>query len=95
MSAASVTAHHSDLHLLPPTTDLARVEDRAQHPGAPRRTAEVTDLDLVRAERFHLAQESRSAARSVALAELLERRPELVGIYAPADFAVAGVRSLA
>jgi len=59
---------------------------------APRRDAEVTDLDLVRATRAASTRERRRAARSRDLTALLHSRPDLSGVHAPADFAVDGVR---
>jgi hypothetical protein len=53
--------------------------------------AEVTDLELVRAQRAADAQKRRAAARSRDLTALLRERPDLVGVHAPADFAVDAV----
>jgi hypothetical protein len=55
------------------------------------RTAEVTDLDQVRAERAVSAQQRRAAARSRDLTALLRARPDLEGVHAPADFAADAV----
>ena len=54
----------------------------------PHRDAEVTDLDKVRAERLVAAQQRRAAARSRDLTALLRDRPDLRGVYAPADLTV-------
>jgi hypothetical protein len=61
-------------------------------PDRPRRDAEVTDLDKVRADRLVAAQQRREAARIRDLTALLRDRPDLVGAHAPADFAVDSVR---
>jgi hypothetical protein len=53
--------------------------------------AEITDLEKVRALRAADAQRRRAAARSRDLTALLRDRPDLVGVHAPADFAVEGV----
>ena len=53
--------------------------------------AENTDLEKVRALRAADAQRRRAAARSRDLTALLRDRPDLVGVHAPADFAVEGV----
>lgn len=37
-------------------------------------------------------QQRRAAARTLELAELLERRPDLWGVYLPADLTAEGVR---
>jgi len=54
--------------------------------------AEITDLEQVRAERAGDAQRRRAAARSRDLTALLRERPDLVGVHAPADFAVEALR---
>lgn len=68
-----------------------------QPPGArlhavPSRGAEVTDLDKVRADRLTTAQQRRAAAWTRDLTALLRERPDLVGVHAPADFAVEALR---
>jgi hypothetical protein len=47
---------------------------------------------LVQTERQTAAQQRRAAARARDLTALLSERPELSGVYAPADFAVDAVR---
>ncbi len=59
---------------------------------APRGTAEVTDLEAVRADRAANAQQRRAAARTRDLTALLRDRPDLAGVHAPADFTVDAVR---
>jgi hypothetical protein len=56
------------------------------------RDAEIHDLEKVRADRATAAQQRRAAARSRDLTALLRDRPDLSGVYAPADFAVDSVR---
>ena len=51
-------------------------------------TADVHDT----VERRTAAAQARRAARARELAELLAARPDLAGIYAPADFAAEAVR---
>ena len=58
----------------------------------PRKEAEVTDLEAVRADRVTAAQQRRAAARSRDLTALLRDRPDLTGVHAPADFAVEFLR---
>ncbi len=58
----------------------------------PRREAEVTDLEMVRAVRAAATQQRRAAARSRDLTALLRDRPDLAGVHAPADFAVDALR---
>jgi hypothetical protein len=60
--------------------------------AAHRRTAEVTDIEQVRAERAANAQQRRAAARTRDLSALLRDRPDLAGVHAPADFSVDAVR---
>jgi len=67
-------------------------ENRSFRTVAPQHHADVTDLDWVRAERAASAQQRRSAARTRDLTALLRERPDLQGVYAPADFAVDAVR---
>jgi hypothetical protein len=57
-----------------------------------RRDAQVTDLELVRADRLAAAQQRRSAARTRDLTALMRERPDLSGVHAPADFAVDALR---
>lgn len=59
---------------------------------APPRTAAVTDLERVRADRAANAQQRRAAARTRDLTALLRGRPDLAGVHAPADFTVDAVR---
>lgn len=54
--------------------------------------ATVTDLEAVRALRLTQAQQRRAAAHSRDLTALLRDRPDLTGVYAPADFAADAVR---
>jgi hypothetical protein len=63
----------------------------AERPTAPS-AASDTDTALVRTERLTAAQQRRAAARARDLSALLRERPELSGVYAPADFAVDAVR---
>jgi hypothetical protein len=49
-------------------------------------------VDLVQTERQTVAHQRRAAARARELTALLSERPELSGVYAPADFAVDAVR---
>jgi hypothetical protein len=53
--------------------------------------AEVTDIDTVRMLRAASAHQRRRAARSRDLTALLRDRPDLVGVYAPADVAADAV----
>ncbi|CAI9402271.1 hypothetical protein [Nocardioides sp. T2.26MG-1] len=39
-----------------------------------------------------VVKEARAAARARDLVELMERRPELAGVYPPADLAVEAIR---
>jgi hypothetical protein len=55
-------------------------------------TAEVTDIEQVRAECAANAQQRRAAARTRGLTALLRDRPDLAGVHAPADFTVDAVR---
>ena len=55
------------------------------------RSAEVTDLEQVRAERAASAQQRRAAARTRDLTALMRERPDLGGVHAPADFAADAV----
>ena len=48
-------------------------------------TTEARDADLARLRR------RRAAARAKDLAELMERRPDLWGVYSPADLAAESV----
>lgn len=57
-----------------------------------RHHAPVTDIERVRALRAANAQQRRAAARSRDLTTLLQDRPDLEGVHAPADFAVDSVR---
>jgi hypothetical protein len=67
-------------------------ETRPFDATAPQRTAGVTDIERVRAERAANAQQRRAAARTRDLTTLLRDRPDLVGVHAPADFTVDAVR---
>jgi hypothetical protein len=60
--------------------------------SVPRKDAEVTDLDKVRADRLAASRQRRSAARTRDLTRLLSSRPDLAGVHAPADFAVDALR---
>jgi hypothetical protein len=60
--------------------------------SVPRRDAEVTDLDKVRADRLVAGRQRRAAARTRDLTRLLSGRPDLAGVHAPADFAVDALR---
>jgi hypothetical protein len=64
----------------------------ARIPPQPSQGAAVTDLDKVRADRLATAQQRRAAARTRDLTALLRERPDLVGVHAPADFAVEALR---
>jgi len=64
---------------------------RRTHAASPR-TAEVTDIERVRAELSATAQQRRAAARTRDLTALLRDRPDLAGVHAPADFTVDAVR---
>lgn len=72
----TASAHESSSLLAPP----------------PRREAQITDLDVVRATRMVAAQQRREAARTRDLTALLRERPDLAGVHAPADFAVDAAR---
>ncbi len=75
------------------TASLQETHPSHAHAGSPEhRDAEVTDLELVRAIRAASRQERRRAARSRDLTALLRDRPDLSGVYAPADFAADSVR---
>ena len=67
-------------------------ETRPFDATAPQRTAGVTDIERVRAERAANAQQRRAAARTRDLTALLRDRPDLVGVHAPADFSVDATR---
>ncbi len=67
-------------------------ETRTFDAPAPQRTAGVTDIEQVRAERASNAQQRRAAARTRDLTALMRDRPDLVGVHAPADFSVDAVR---
>jgi hypothetical protein len=58
----------------------------------PRKDAEVTDLEKVRADRLTAGRQRRAAARTRDLTRLLSDRPDLAGVHAPADLAVDAVR---
>jgi hypothetical protein len=60
--------------------------------AGPGRGAEITDLEKVRADRLTAAAPRRAAARTRNLTVLLRDRPDLVGVHAPADFAVDALR---
>ena len=64
----------------------------ARQHAVPTWGADVTDLDKVRADRLTTAQQRRAAARTRDLTALLRERPDLVGVHAPADFAVEALR---
>jgi len=51
-----------------------------------------TDTAIDPTERRKAAAQARRAARARELVELLAARPDLAGIYAPADFAAEAVR---
>jgi hypothetical protein len=67
---------------------MTTVADRPSVPSVPTSTT----ADLARSERLTAAQQRRAAARSRDLTALLRERPDLAGVYAPADFAVDAVR---
>jgi len=74
------------------TASITEIQDTRSVVELPCTGAQVTDLDVVRSVRAASAQQRRSAARSRDLTALLRDRPDLVGVHAPADFAVDGVR---
>lgn len=59
---------------------------------AHRPTSSPEPVELVQTERLAAAQQRRAAARARDLTALLNERPELSGVYAPADFAADAVR---
>ena len=52
----------------------------------------VADPQDARNDRLAVAAQRRAAARTRDLTALLRERPDLAGVYAPADFAVDAVR---
>jgi hypothetical protein len=78
------------------STDRAVPDESGRRPVLrvvpPARSADVTDLEEVRAVRLTAAQQRRAAARARDLTVLLHERPDLAGVHAPADFTVDSVR---
>ena len=59
---------------------------------AHRSTDSPDPVELVQTERLTAAQQRRAAAHARDLTALLSERPDLSGVYAPADFTVEAVR---
>src|SRR3954466_13244056 len=83
------TNEHATSHTL---TDIAARPRWATVTALSVKDARLTDIEKVRMDRMTAAKQRRAAARTRDLTALLRDRPDLVGVHAPADFAVDAVR---
>ena len=87
-NAPLTTADHLGAHMtavLPERTDTTERDESS-------RAERDESIRTARAERLALMAEHRAAERTRELIDLQLTRPELVGAYAPADFAASAVR---